>query len=96
MRVVDAEGVVRLHSADARVDTLTAAEAEGRLRDLVAERTAYGDGGAVPPAVWLLLGPKLADLSGVMDPGHLLALAATEIGRRGPDETVIALMETRR
>ncbi|MEU0239404.1 hydantoinase/oxoprolinase family protein [Nocardiopsis sp. NPDC006198] len=96
VRVVDAEGVVRLHSADARVDTLTAAEAEGRLRDLVAERTAYGDGGAVPPAVWLLLGPKLADLSGVMDPGHLLALAATEIGRRGPDETVIALMETRR
>jgi len=96
VRVVDAEGVVRLHSADATVDTLTASEAEGRLRDLVAERTSYGDGGAVPPAVWLLLGPKLADLSGVMDPGHLLALAATEIARRGPDESVVALMERRR
>ncbi|PSL00546.1 N-methylhydantoinase A/oxoprolinase/acetone carboxylase beta subunit [Murinocardiopsis flavida] len=96
VRVVDAEGVVRLHSADAQVDVLPAAEAEGRLRDLVAERTAYGDGGAVPPAVWLLLGPKIADLSGVLDPGHLLALASTEIGGRPPDEGVVVLMETRR
>ncbi|MFC9086438.1 hydantoinase/oxoprolinase family protein [Nocardiopsis dassonvillei] len=96
VRVVDAEGVVRLHSADALVDTLVAAEAEGRLKDLVAERTAYGDGGALPPAVWLLLGPKFADLSGVLDPGHLVALASAEIARRAPDETVIAVMEKRR
>lgn len=96
VRVVDAEGVVRLHSADAEVDTLVAGQAEGALRDLVAERTVYGDGGAVPPAVWLLLGPKLADLSGVMDPGHLLALAGTEIARRGPEEPVVVLMERRR
>lgn len=96
VRVVDTEGVVRLHSSDALVDTFTASEAEGRLKDLVAERTVYGDGGAVPPAVWLLLGPKLADLSGVMDSGHLLALAGTEISRRSPEEQVIALMEQRR
>lgn len=96
VRVVDSEGVVRLHSADAQVDTLVAGQAEGRLKDLVAERTVYGDGGAVPPAVWLLLGPKLADLSGVMDSGHLLALAGTEISRRGPEEKVLVLTEQRR
>ena len=96
VRVVDSEGVVRLHSSDAEVDTLVAGEAEGALKDLVAERTVYGDGGAVPPAVWLLLGPKLADLSGVMDSGHLLALAGTEIARRGPQEKVVVLMERRR
>jgi len=96
VRVVDGEGVVRLHNGDAEVDTLVAGQAEGRLKDLVEERTSYGDGGAVPPAVWLLLGPKIADLSGVMDAGHLLALASTEIGRRAPDEKVIAIMERRR
>ncbi|MBR8741966.1 hydantoinase/oxoprolinase family protein [Nocardiopsis sp. MG754419] len=96
VRVVDSEGIVRLHSADAQVDTLVAGQAEGGLKDLVAERTVYGDGGAVPPAVWLLLGPKLADLSGVMDAGHLLALAGTEIARRNPEEQVIVLMEQRR
>lgn len=96
IRVVDGEGVVRLHNGDAEVDTLVAGQAEGRLKDLVEERTAYGDGGAVPPAVWLLLGPKIADLSGVMDAGHLLALAGTEIARRAPDEEVVAIMERRR
>ncbi|PRX96609.1 hydantoinase/oxoprolinase family protein [Allonocardiopsis opalescens] len=96
IRVVDGEGVVRLHNGDAEVDTLVAGQAEGRLRDLVEERTAYGDGGAVPPATWLLLGTKIADLSGVMDAGHLVALAGTEIGRRSPDEKVIAIMERRR
>ncbi|GAB3473225.1 hydantoinase/oxoprolinase family protein [Nocardiopsis coralliicola] len=96
VRVVDAEGVVRLHHRDAEVDTLVAGQAEGRLKDMVAERTTYGDGGAVPPAVWLLLGPKIVDLSGVVDSGHLLALASTEIARRSPDEAVVAIMERRR
>jgi N-methylhydantoinase A/oxoprolinase/acetone carboxylase beta subunit len=96
VRVVDAEGVVRLHSADARVDTLVASEAEGRIKDLVEERTTYGDGGALPPAVWLLLGPKLADLSGVLDPGHLVALASAEVARRAPGERIVAVMEKRR
>ncbi|GAA4947313.1 hydantoinase/oxoprolinase family protein [Streptomonospora halophila] len=96
VRVVDAEGVVRLHSADARVDTMAAGEADARLKELVAERTSYGDGGSRAPAVWLLLGPKLVDLSGVLDAGHLLALAATETSGRMPDEEVVAIMEERR
>ncbi|MBB4679041.1 N-methylhydantoinase A/oxoprolinase/acetone carboxylase beta subunit [Crossiella cryophila] len=96
VRVVDAEGVVRVHSADAHVDTLTVAEAPARLLELIHGRTRYGDGGGRAPAVRLLLGAKVVDLSGVLAVDALLALADTELRTRAPGETLVAIMEERR
>ncbi|WP_030901231.1 hydantoinase/oxoprolinase family protein [Streptomyces sp. NRRL F-5126] len=95
VRVVDADGVVRLHAPDARVATTTAGEAPPVLATLVDESTSYGDGGVRAPALRLLIGSRIADLSGVLDPGSLLALARSELGSRGADEPVIAVVEAR-
>ncbi|TDQ46369.1 hydantoinase/oxoprolinase family protein [Actinorugispora endophytica] len=96
VRVVDAEGVIRLHSPDAHVDPMTVGDAPAVLARLVDERTSYGDGGSRAPAVWLLVGPRIANLSGVLDEEQLLSLAATELRSRAPGETVVAVMEERR
>jgi N-methylhydantoinase A/oxoprolinase/acetone carboxylase beta subunit len=96
VRVVDGEGVIRLHSAGALVEKTDAGAAPGRLATLVDEHTRYGDGGSRTPAVWLLAGPKIADLSGVLDRDQLVALIGAELKTRAPEEPVVAILEDRR
>ncbi|WP_326809279.1 hydantoinase/oxoprolinase family protein [Streptomyces sp. NBC_01775] len=95
VRVVDADGVVRLHASDARVETTTVGGAQQTLTRLVDESTAYGDGGVRAPVLRLLVGSRIADLSGVLDPQLLLALARTELDGRPADEPVVAVVEER-
>ncbi|MBD0740508.1 hydantoinase/oxoprolinase family protein [Streptomyces sp. CBMA29] len=95
VRVVDADGVVRLHSPDARVETTTAGAAPQVLATLVDEVTSYGDGGVRAPALRLLIGSRISDLSGVVEPQSLLALARSELSSRAADEPVVAVVEAR-
>ncbi|MGW3836096.1 hydantoinase/oxoprolinase family protein [Streptomyces microflavus] len=95
VRVLDADGVVRLHAADATVATTTVGEAPELLADLVRNATSYGDGGVRAPALRLLLGTRIADLSGVLEAGPLLALARSELRSRAADEPVVAVVEVR-
>ncbi|MFZ3565372.1 hydantoinase/oxoprolinase family protein [Streptomyces sp. BH097] len=95
VRVVDADGVVRLGASDARVETTTVGAAGEALAALVRDATAYGDGGTRAPAVRLLVGGRIADLSGVLEPEALLALARSELRARAADEPVVAVVESR-
>ncbi|MEU9187300.1 hydantoinase/oxoprolinase family protein [Streptomyces sp. NPDC048484] len=95
VRVVDADGVVRLHASDAQVAATTVGAAPELLSNLVREATSYGDGGVRAPALRLLLGSRIADLSGVLDPQPLLALARSEMRDRAADEPVVAVVEVR-
>ncbi|PRX44936.1 N-methylhydantoinase A/oxoprolinase/acetone carboxylase beta subunit [Prauserella shujinwangii] len=95
VRVLDADGVVRLHAADAQVASTTVGAAPELLTRLIHESTSYGDGGVRAPALRLLLGSRIADLSGVLEAGPLLALARSELGSRAADEPVIAVLEPR-
>ncbi|MGW1717918.1 hydantoinase/oxoprolinase family protein [Streptomyces sp. NPDC002156] len=95
VRIVDMDGVVRHHAADAHVETTTVAGAPEVLARLVGESTSYGDGGVRAPALRLLLGSRIADLSGVLDPQPLLALAQSELRARAADEPVVAVLEVR-
>ncbi|MFD5390766.1 hydantoinase/oxoprolinase family protein [Streptomyces sp. NPDC127074] len=95
VRVVDADGVVRLGAADARVATMTVEGSGEALAALVRDATSYGDGGVRAPAVRLLVGGRIADLSGVLEPEALLALARAELRPRGAGEPVVAVVESR-
>ncbi|WP_416968144.1 hydantoinase/oxoprolinase family protein [Streptomyces sp. 4F14] len=95
VRIVDMDGVVRHHAPDARVETTTVSAAPETLARLVGESTSYGDGGVRAPALRLLVGSRIADLSGVLDPGPLLALARSELRTRAGDEPVVAVLEVR-
>ncbi|MFB6551131.1 hydantoinase/oxoprolinase family protein [Streptomyces sp. NPDC056405] len=95
IRVVDADGVVRLHARDAHVQATTVTDAPDVLARLVTESTSYGDGGVRAPAVRLLVGSRIADLSGVLDPQAVLALARSEISTRAGDEPLVAVLEVR-
>lgn len=95
VRVLDGDGVVRLHAPDARVATTTVGQAPSVLAELVRQSTSYGDGGVRAPALRLLVGSRIADLSGVLDAEPLLALARSELRSRPADEPVVAVLEVR-
>ncbi|MYW62604.1 hydantoinase/oxoprolinase family protein [Streptomyces sp. SID8379] len=95
VRVLDTDGVVRLHATDAKVATTTVSQAPELLSRLVAQSTSYGDGGVRAPALRLLLGSRIADLSGVLEAEPLLALARSELRSRAADEPVVAVVEVR-
>ncbi|MDU0287872.1 hydantoinase/oxoprolinase family protein [Saccharothrix longispora] len=96
VRVVDREGVVRLHGTGAHVASTTVGAAGQVLAALVDEHTSHGDGGSRAPALTLLVGPKIADLSGVLDRDQLVALIGAELSSRTPEEPVVAIVEERR
>lgn len=95
VRVLDADGVIRLHAADAQVATTTVGEAPDLLTRLIGQATSYGDGGVRAPALRVLIGSRIADLTGVMEAGPLLALARSELRSRAADERVVAVVEAR-
>ncbi|MCW2542291.1 MAG: N-methylhydantoinase A/acetone carboxylase, beta subunit [Frankiales bacterium] len=95
IRVVDSDGVIRLASSDARIEITNVSGALETLRGLLHTTTTYGDGGVRAPAVHLLIGARIADLTGVLDSESLLALAQGELSNLPPDETVVAIVEPR-
>ncbi len=79
--VVDAEGVVRLRFDAAEVCTQPAGVALTTLEALLPSLTTYDAGGAMPPAVHLLAGDRLVDLSGLGSAEAMLALARAELAQ---------------
>ena len=77
------------------MDTTTVGTAQSTLAELVKAATSYGDGGVRAPALRLLVGSRIADLTGVLDPQPLLALARTELEGRPSEEPVVAIVEER-
>lgn len=95
VRVLDRDGVVRFASADARVQQSTIGDGAGSLPGIIAEHTAYGDGGSRAPALQLLIGPRIADLSGVLDESQLISLARTEVEGQDRSAALVAVLEVR-
>ncbi len=95
VRVVDRDGVVRFASPDAHVEQSTVGGGSALLPQVVADLTSYGDGGSRAPALHLLVGPRLSDLSGVLDESSLVSLARSELEGRDRAEQLVAVLERR-
>ncbi|WP_144765837.1 hydantoinase/oxoprolinase family protein [Curtobacterium sp. 9128] len=95
VRVLDRDGVIRFASSDARVDQTTAGAGAEAIPRLIGEHTSYGDGGSRAPALQLLVGPRIADLSGVLDESQLVSLARTEVESHDRAESLVAVLEVR-
>lgn len=91
MRVVDDEGVIRLKKKDAVVDSCTAAEIRGCLDRNVERMTSYDDSGESIPGVYIIIGRKLLDFTGVMDKAQLFSLAQIECSDCEKDEKIIVI-----
>ncbi|MBI4863781.1 MAG: hypothetical protein HY815_26500 [Candidatus Riflebacteria bacterium] len=78
-RVVDRAGTIRLSRRGARVLASTVGAVERSIDPFLDGWPSHGDLGRELPAVVLVLGNRIVDLSGVANAGHLAALVVAQI-----------------
>lgn len=89
LRLIDDEGVIRLQKSDALVRQATAATWEKAVDWMLEELTVYNDGGANLPNVYVILGRRIVDMSGLPDAGKMKALGHTELAGAEASEPII-------
>ncbi|HEY3379413.1 MAG TPA: hydantoinase/oxoprolinase family protein [Armatimonadota bacterium] len=92
LRLVDRDGVIRLQLAHGDAETCPAASATTRLREMIVGHAHYDDGGERLPAVFLVAGPRVINLSGLLSTEQVLSLADAELQHLPGDEPVMLLV----
>lgn len=91
LRVVDRSGNIRLQIRDGELLVSSPSESATAINKLVEAYSQWGDAGKVIPSIFLLAGPKLVDLSGLMDASQVTALSAPEVEKLPADAKVVAI-----
>lgn len=91
LRVIDREGTIRLQLTDCLAETGPASQAKSTIRQLVESLTSFGDAGALVPDVFLLAGPRVVDLTGLMQESQIMALVDIELNKLLPTDPVVVL-----
>lgn len=95
LRAVDPEGIIRLQVKGGQARSTRIGEALQVLQAEVEAKTAWGDGGAILPNVFVLLGARILDLSGLPSLDQLLSLANVELAGHVPEEPVVIITSPR-
>ncbi|MFO1319138.1 MAG: hydantoinase/oxoprolinase family protein [Burkholderiales bacterium] len=91
VRAVDREGVIRIQRGDAVVASGVAQAAAAELRRMWEQVTLYNGDSVITPDVYLIVGRRVVDLSGVGALDQALAIARTEL-EGVPDTAPVALV----
>jgi len=92
VRVVDKEGIIRISKNDSAVIETSADSASGDLQKALDKYALYGDAGERLPQVYVLVGPRIVDLSGMLSIEQVLSLLKIELeSSDGKDKIVIVL-----
>ena len=89
LRLIDEEGVIRLQKNNALVRQTTVAAWQQQLDFLLEELTEYNDGGANLPNLYVVLGRRIIDLSGLQSPEQIKSLGDVELAGCNPQEPLV-------
>ena len=86
--VTDGRGSVKLQVPGGQASAVSGNEAMKSLESLISRHTTYGDAGAQVPAVQVVAGRRVIDLSALQSADQMLAMARPDLGPLGGDENV--------
>ena len=89
LRLIDEEGVIRLQKNNAWVRQSSVAEWEKDAAWMLEELTEYNDGGANLPNLYVVLGKRVIDLSGLSSDTQIYSLGNVELAGCGAQEPLI-------
>lgn len=89
LRLIDEEGVIRLQKNNAWVRQTTVGSWEKDLQWILEELTEYNDGGTNLPNVYLVLGKRIIDLSGMQKGEQIVSLGGVELAGCPQTESLI-------
>jgi hypothetical protein len=88
IRAVDAGGVIRVQCANGCVQQAPVAQVLESLRRLWTETTIYNGDSVIAPDVFLIVGARVVDLSGVISVDQAIAVAESEFEGLAPEVAV--------
>lgn len=95
IRLIDRDGVIRLQKKNGTVCECGAKNWRTVLKKLLDDNTVFGDGGAEIPNIYIVLGSRIIDISGLQDPKQITALCEVELaGIRGDEKLIMICTRT--
>jgi N-methylhydantoinase A len=91
IRVLDREGTIRLQLLDTEAFALPLNQMAAKIRFVLEDLTSYGDAGGLLPDLYLLAGPRVIDLTGLLNESQILALLEIETRSLPPDEPCVLM-----
>lgn len=91
VRVMDSAGSIRLQIQNGVARTSSADQAESAISAIAEEHSVWGDAGKVIPDIMILAGPKIIDLSGLLNVEHVNTLAKAELNELPRNTEVVIL-----
>lgn len=86
--VTDARGSIKLQVPGGQVSTASGPEAMKSLEGVISRNTTYGDAGAQMPAVQVVAGRKVIDLSALQTADQMMAMARADLSTLAAAENV--------
>lgn len=94
--VTDRRGNVKLQVPGGVTETASVGQLETALQNTISRHTAYGDAGALIPALHVIAGRKLTDLTSLTTTEQVLTLARQELGGLEPESPAYFLVHPAR
>lgn len=91
LRVIDIEGTIKLQFADALCDEAFKLNVASKIRNLIEQLTTFGDAGALVPDLYLLIGSKILDLSGLVNEQQVLSIVDFELSKITAEQKLILI-----
>ena len=89
LRIIDDEGVIRMQRSNASVMQSSAGTWRKDVNAMLEDMTEYNDGGASLPNLYIALGRRIIDLSGMQKPEQVISLAEVELEGLAPETKLI-------
>lgn len=91
VRVVDSEGIIRIQRGNGRVRRISLSRFEENMTEAIQEATTYSDAGEEIPDVFVFIGGKIVDLSGLVNKQQIISIAKVETQGLNADTPVVTL-----
>ncbi len=92
VRVIDRDGVIRLQLTRGAAMTCTHKDLNAFLKRHIERHTIYGDAGREVPGVFIIFRGRVLDLSGLIEPEQIMALASMELQKIPDDEPIVIIL----
>ena len=89
--LVDEEGVIRISKRDGHVLETTGAGWQHAIKRMLNDYTVYDDRGTQLPHLYIVLGKKIIDLSGLVEVRQVMGIARTEMSVVGDEEPLLVI-----
>lgn len=91
VRVIDKEGTIKLQLSQCLVESVNNGSVKTKIKSMIESLTTFGDAGALLPDLYLLIGAKIIDLSGLMNENQIMALVDLELSKISPQDEVVII-----